>query len=271
MVKLQNLHAHSTYCDGTLTLEEMVLAAISKGCGSFGFSGHSYAVFDEKCCMSLENTSRYMREIGLLKEKYADRIELFCGIEQEYYADEITQGVDYIIGAVHFTKKGDAFVCIDGGAEGQKQECDKYYGGDYYAMAEDYFETMADVAVRTNADIIAHFDLVTKYNSGEKLFSESHPRYVDAAISSIREILKTHKLFEVNTSVMYRFGKPEPYPAVFLLKELLAHGGEVILSSDSHNAESICKKFDDAKELLKSCGFKYTKQLTADGFVDVKL
>ena len=271
MAKLQNIHSHTVYCDGTLTLEEMVIAAIKKGCDSFGFSGHSYAPFDAKHCMSPENTHRYILEIEQLKEKYAGQIELFAGIEQEYLGDNIQEDFDFIIGSVHYINNGDALVCVDGGAKAQKLECDTNFGGDYYAMAEAYYETVADVAVKTNADIIGHFDLIAKYNFGGCLFDEAHSRYVSAALEAMREILKTQKLFEVNTGAMFRFDKPEPYPSVFLLKELFRRGGEVILSSDSHHAESICHKFGEMKELIKSCGFKYMKQLTKDGFIDVPL
>ena len=269
MFNLQNIHSHTVYCDGTLTLEEMVVAAIEKGCDSFGFSGHSYAPFDEKHCMSPENTRRYILEITQLKEKYAGRIELFTGIEQEYLGENIQEDFDFIIGSVHYIKNGETLVCVDGGAKAQKMECEINYGGDYYAMAEAYFAAASDVAAKTKADIIGHFDLIAKYNFEGRLFDESHPRYTGAALDAMREILKKQKLFEVNTGAMFRFNKPEPYPSVFLLKELFKRGGEVILSSDSHHAESICHKFSEMRELVKSCGFKYVKQLTRDGFMDV--
>ena len=269
MAKLQNIHSHTVYCDGTQTLEEMVIAAIEKGCDSFGFSGHSYAPFDAKHCMSPENTHKYILEIKKLNEKYAEQIELFAGIEQEYLGENVREDVDFIIGSVHYIRKGDVLICIDGGEKAQKIECDTNYGGDYYAFAEDYFATAANVAVKTNADIIGHFDLIAKYNFGGKLFDEANPRYVGAALEAMDEILKNHKLFEVNTGAMFRFDKPEPYPSVFLLKELFKRGGEVILSSDSHHAESICYKFNEMRELIKSCGFRYMKQLTRDGFVAV--
>ena len=270
-MKLQNIHSHTKYCDGTLTVVEMVIAAIAKGCDSFGFSGHSYAPFDLKNCMSLENTQRYLREIDELKIKCAGQIELFTGIEQEYLGEKAQADVDFVIGSVHYIKKGDALVCIDGGAEAQKQECDMNFGGDYYALAEGYFEAMADVAVKTNADIVGHFDLVAKYNFGGSLFDEAHPRYVSAALAAMDEILKSCRLFEVNTGAMFRFNKPEPYPATLLIKELYKRGGEVTITSDSHHAESICFKFDEMRELIKSCGFRYIKQLTTDGFVDVPI
>ena len=37
----QNLHTHTTYCDGKDTPEQVVLKAIEKGFNSIGFSGHA--------------------------------------------------------------------------------------------------------------------------------------------------------------------------------------------------------------------------------------
>ena len=267
MIKEQNIHSHTVYCDGSLTPEEMVKAAIEKGCGSFGFSGHSYAPFDSKHCMSQEDTKQYMLDIAHLKDKYAAEIELYCGIEQDYYSEGPPIGFDFIIGSVHYIKVGDTFVSVDDGAKRQKMAVEKHFGGDYYAFAEEYYATLSDIKI-TCADIIGHFDLVTKYNFDGSLFDDMHPRYVDAALHAMDETLKHSNLFEVNTGAMYRLGKSEQYPSTFFLKELRKRGAEVILSSDSHDAESICWKFGEMRELLKACGYKYAKRLTRTGFVD---
>ena len=268
---LQNIHSHTAYCDGKLTPEEMVIAALEKGCDSFGLSGHSHASFDSKHSMSSDNTLKYISEINELKEKYAGRIELFLGVEQEYYSETEPEGYDFILGAVHYIKKDDELVCIDNGPERQRHAADTYFGGDYYSISEAYFETVADIINKTNADIVAHFDLVAKYNINGSVFDEMHPRYIAAALGAMERILDNCKLFELNTGAMYRLNKPEPYPSVFLLKELRKRGGEIILSSDSHDAESICHKFDEMEELLRTCGYTHTKRLTKDGFVDIKL
>ena len=42
MSYLQNLHTHSTYCDGKDTPEEIINAALDMGFDSVGFSSHSY-------------------------------------------------------------------------------------------------------------------------------------------------------------------------------------------------------------------------------------
>ena len=172
---------------------------------------------------------------------------------------------------MHYVELNGKHVSVDAGAGHQKQMVEENFGGDFYAMAELYFSSFSNIAKKTDADIIGHFDLVAKYNQGGCLFDESHPRYVAAALSAIDEILKDCKLFEVNTGAMFRYNRTQPYPSVFLLEELLKRGGEVILSSDSHEAGSLYFNFDEMQELLKSCGFAHIKRLTKSGFIDVPL
>ena len=268
---MQNIHSHSVYCDGRNTVEEMALAAIDMGCDTFGFSGHSHAAFDAKHSMSPGDTKNYIADVERLRERLADRIELFLGVEQEGYSDADTSGYDFVIGAVHYVKKDGEYICIDNGPDRQQASVDKHFGGDYLERAELYFQTVAETVTKIRPDVVAHFDLVTKYNFDGSLFDESHPRYVDAALGAMDEVLKSCKLFEINTGAMFRFGKPEPYPSEFLLRELRRRGGEVIFSSDSHSTDSICFGYDKMRDLAKSCGFSYYKRLTRGGFVDEKL
>jgi len=271
MAVLQNLHTHTTYCDGALPPEAMVKAALGKGADSIGFSEHSFVKLDVQYSMSIDLTPDYIREIGMLKEKYKDKIEIFLGLEMDYHTDWTPDGLDYTIGTLHYIEKNGKLISVDNGAGRQKLIAERYFGGDYYAMAEEYYAVMAGIAEKTNADITGHFDLIAKYNFGGNLFDELHPRYRNAAFGAIEEIMKKCQIFEVNTGAMYRFNKTEPYPSVFLLKEICRRGGEVVLSSDSHDAESLFYMFDEMKELLKTCGFKYTKRLTKEGFTNVPL
>jgi len=249
----------------------MIKAAIERGGSSIGFSEHSYVPFDEEYSMSLDDTPRYIDEIIKLKKKYEGTIDVFLGIEMDYFTDKAPEGLEYIIGAVHHVEKNGKFITVDGWAEHLVKMNEEHFDGDYYAMAESYFATVANVVRKTNADIVGHFDLIAKNNVNGSMFDETHPRYLDAAISAMEQVLKECNLFEVNTGAMYRRGKSEPYPSVILLKELQKRGGEVTLSSDSHCADSMFYKFDEMLELIKSCGFKYIKRFTGTGFVDEKL
>ena len=267
----QNLHTHTTYCDGKFSIEEMILAAISRGGDSIGFSEHSFVHFDLDYSMSLTNTPTYMSEIKALKEKYSGKIDVFLGMEVDYFTDEFPTGLEYIIGAVHHIEKNGKHITVDAAPEGLKAAAENHFGGDFYSLIETFFETVSKVAKKTNADIIAHFDLIKKHNKNSSLFDETHPRYIKAATDALSEILKDCKLFEINTGAMFRMNKTEAYPSPFLLKELKKQGGEIIFSSDSHCTDSLYFKFDEMQEVAKSCGFTHIKYLTVNGFVDKKL
>ena len=89
MKYLQNLHTHSTFCDGKYSLEEMVKGAIEKGFHSLGFSGHGYTSWWSEYCMTEEGTKQYKEEIKRLKEVYKDQIDLYCGLEMDFTATVI--------------------------------------------------------------------------------------------------------------------------------------------------------------------------------------
>ena len=75
-----NYHTHTTFCDGSDAAEDVVLAAIDKGFSHLGFSGH----MDPDIHMDFD---AYLAEIGRLREKYADRIEILCGVELDNLYD----------------------------------------------------------------------------------------------------------------------------------------------------------------------------------------
>jgi len=267
----QNLHTHTTHCDGAQSAEEMIKAAIQKGGESIGFSEHSHVPFDKDYSMSIKETQLYISEIKTLKKKYEDHFNVFLGIELDYATEDIPDGLDFIIGSVHHAKRDGSYVTIDGGASHFEQVTREFYGGDYLSMAESYFATITDIADKTGADIIGHFDLPAKHNENSVMFDEMHPRYIKAALNAMESILEKCRIFEINTGAIYRHKRTIQYPSEYLLRELCKRGGEVTLASDSHNADSLYYKFDEMLELVKACGFKYIKRLTKGGFINEKL
>ncbi|MDR1299112.1 MAG: histidinol-phosphatase HisJ family protein [Oscillospiraceae bacterium] len=273
---LCNLHAHTSYADGANTCEEMVRAAIDAGFESFGISEHSHVSPEVETETDLTNLTpesapRFLEEMRGLKAKYAGAITLFAGVEQDACGDMATDAFDYVIGSTHFVHKDGEHRFVDDGPDGQRVTVDRLFGGDFYAFAESYFAAEARVARLTGCGIIGHFDLINKNNEGGCQFDTSNIRYRDAAIAAMEEILKTCRLFEVNTGAMYRAGRTEPYPQPWLLRELLARGGEVTLSSDSHAVESVAYRFPEMAQLLRGAGFRYRKILTGRGFEDVPI
>lgn len=239
---MRDLHMHTVFSDGKNTPEEMVEEAIRRGLDTVGISDHSHL---DPCGMSTEANVRYRAEMARLKEKYAGRIRVLCGLERDFISDDF-QDYDYVIGSVHLLTMPDGHhVSVDWTAEKQREGVEKYFGGDWYAFVEDYYATEARVAEVTRCDIIGHFDLVTKFIEQEPCFDVRHPRYVKAWQDAADILLKTGKPFEINTGAMSRGYRTSPYPSKEIRDYIRAHGGKLILSSDSHRKDTIAYRFED--------------------------
>lgn len=249
-----DLHVHTTFCDGKSTAEEIVLSAIEKGFSVLGFSGHAPMPFETDWCMTEDGAARYRAEIARLKEKYRGKIRIYCGVEQDYFSESPTDAYDFVIGSVHYVKKNDYYLPVDETETLFSVAVEKHYGGDYYAFAEDYYALERDVVSRTGADIIGHFDLITKFNEGDSLFDTRHPRYAAAWQSAAAALLPIGIPFELNTGAMSRGYRAAPYPAGDILAYLAEHGGCAVLSSDSHRADTLGFGFDMAARAAARAG-----------------
>ena len=172
---------------------------------------------------------------------------------------------DYILGDAHYLKIGDEYCTVDDSKATQLEHIHKHFGGDAMAYAKAYFETYVDSIQRLKPEILGHFDLLTKFN----VFDESAPTYQKAALDALTTSLKVSPLIEMNTGAMSRKAKDSPYPAPFLLKEILNQGGHIILNSDSHDLNHLDFYFDESIEILRSVGYKHIVQLIGGKFVEV--
>ena len=248
---MKDLHVHTTFSDGANTPREMIEAAIEKGLTVIGFSDHSYTSFDESYCLKKGFLTKYVDEINALKKEYADKIEVKLGLEQDYFSDYPSFDFDYLIGSVHYVKVGAEYLPVDESQDIFVENVNKYFGGDYYAFAKHYYELLGDVPTKTGADILGHFDLVVKFNEGDKLFSTKDERYSTAWKQAADKLLKTDIVFEVNTGAVSRGYKKTPYPSFEIIEYLKTRGGKFVLSSDSHSSRGLCYAFSEFEYLLK--------------------
>ena len=80
--------------------------------------------------MSPEDVPRYRTEILSLRERYTGRLEIFLGLEQDYYSPPPGNGWDYLIGSVHCVEKGGRLLPVDYLPEDFVRSVRQYYGGD---------------------------------------------------------------------------------------------------------------------------------------------
>ncbi len=246
---LNNYHTHTCYCDGADTPEELVQEALRLGCSELGFSGHSH-LDEDTGSMSESGTLAYCAEIRRLAEIYRDRITLRLGIEQDIFSVIDRSLFDYVIGAVHYVKKDGVLCAVDESRESFLETVNTLYAGDFYALCEDYYALVSQLGERTRCEIIAHFDLVTKYNEGDSLFRTDHPRYLTAAESALHTLRLSNTVLEINTGAMARGYRTEPYPQQCWIDWWKASGGCLILSSDCHDKRNLLYAFDQEKSRL---------------------
>ena len=247
-------HVHTDYSDGKHRIGETAAAACARGMTAIGFSEHVYAPYDTEVCMRKGTAPAYREACRRLRDEYAGRMAVYCGIEQDLFSDEPTAGYDYVIGAVHYVRVNGEYLAMDW----KRETLDRaafLLGGDMLSVAEEYYRTVAQVVERTRCQLIAHFDLVAKLNEREKLFDEDHPRYVAAWRKAADALLKTGVPFEINTGAVARGYRTEAYPALPIRRYLRDHGARFVLSSDSHAKETLMFGFEREEELCAREGF----------------
>lgn len=266
----QNLHTHTSYCDGDNTPEEMIGAAIAKGFDSLGFSGHSYMTYDPFVTDYIKD---YKVHINRLKEEYKDRIKIYLGLEVDMFSGQETDlsGFDFLIGSVHDLYKDGEYFSIDADANDVLGVIHKRYHGDALALARSYYETVAQLPRYGKFDIIGHFDLITKYRHRIRLADEDSKAYRDCALEALHALAGEIPYFEVNSGAIARGYRTMPYPNPFLIREFKRLGFGAIITSDCHDCTKLDLNYEQSAQLLRECGFQEHYVLTDTGFVPIPL
>ena len=255
-----NYHTHTTFCDGSDTAEDVVKSAVSKGFLHLGFSGH----MDPDIHMDIES---YFAEIDRLRVKYADKIEILCGVELDnLYDPHCADRAEYIIGSTHFLDvQSEIPMSVDNNEEFMRRLAEEFFGGDYYKLSKSYYDLVSRVYDRLHCTFVGHFDLVTRFNDSMHFLDEEDPRYRMPALEAMEYLVKEGVPFEINCGAVNRNRKKELYPNMFLLKNLREFGGEILINSDAHQKELLDGGFDIAVDRALACGFTHVNILTRRG------
>ncbi len=274
-----NYHSHSHLCDGREPLESYVKSAIEQGMVAWGFSGHSPVPCKSTWNMKSENLPIYLSETKRLKEKYANEIQLYIGMEIDFIeglvslTDFADCELDYTIGAIHFLKQlpnGD-YWDYDGSKSFFQQGVDEIFGGNIQQTVAYYYEQIIQLVETQKPDILAHFDLIGKFNKDNYFFNENDKWYRNLAYNALQAISKTETLLEINTRSVFRGLLPKFHPALYLLKSAKELGIKIILSSDAHHPREVNSLLKEAAEFAKAAGYKSAVQLFNNSWEEIAL
>lgn len=265
MMLRANYHTHTTFCDGSSTADEQAERALELGFFALGFSSH----VDPGIPMDWD---AYTREIHRLQQEHKGQLDILVGAELDNLWDRShCPGAEFVIGSTHYIPvDGEALDgCVDYEPEVSIRCCHQYFGDDWYALTRAYYDFEAQVYDRTQCTFVGHFDLVTRFNDQLYAFDEEDPRYLTPALEAMEHLVSQGVPFEINCGAFNRRRKAELYPRRSLLRALHDFGGEILITSDAHDASLLNGGFETAIERSIACGFTHVNVLEHDASGEV--
>lgn len=281
-MQLSNYHSHCIFCDGRSHPEEFIKFAISKGFRAYGFSSHSPLPFETFWNMSKDNMEDYLEEIKRLKEKYSDRIEIYTGLEIDYLNEWYNASIpyfkelplDYRIGSLHFLTltypmREENMMCIDGPTLVFQEYVKKYFDNNISKVVKYYFKTILNMIETGGIDIVGHMDKIYMNAQYCDNFSIKADWYLEPYMEILNAIEAKGIMIEINTKNLLR--KNQLYPHKDFLPMILERNIPVMVNSDCHYPDLVNDGRKEAFEILKTAGFKYTREFIKGKWMDIKL
>lgn len=264
-----NFHTHTTYCDGADTPEENVICALEKKIDILGFSPHSSFPHPyQNCNMNPDDFENYCREIKNLKEKYSGQVQVKLGFEADFipgfskpdFDAYKNFSPDFLIGSVHFLHNGESkiedMLAVDNTPQILNEGLKRLYGGDEKKLVSHYFSAERQMLCECSFSIIAHADLIRKFNGTMRFFDETADWYKKELKATADAIQKAGVIAEVNTGAVSRGYLKTPYPSEYFLELLFERKVPVIISSDAHKKENLDSGYENALALVKKTGWR---------------
>lgn len=278
---LTNYHTHCDFCDGAGNPEDYILSALDKNFDVLGFTSHAPMKGEEDWTVLEKELPEYLKTIDFLKEKYKGKIEVYKGLEIDYIeglsgpssAKFTDLNLDYCIGSVHMIPTGvhGKFLAIDGEIEHLNQLLEDIFNGDFEKLSERYYGLVRDMVKIGGFQILGHLDLIKKRNSGNRYFDESKQWYKTQVRETLDVLAETGIILEVNTGGIARKAIDSIYPSPWILKEAAEKNIPIMLNADAHTCEDIDFYFEEARDIIKECGYKELHSLTGGKWITSKI
>ena len=184
----------------------------------------------------------YFREIGLMKEKYGDKITIKQGLEfgiqtitvdkYEKLYDRYRDELDFVLLSLHQIENRE-FWTQDYQRGRSQQEYNELYYKELYNV----------IKVFKNYSVLAHLDLIVRYDLQGRYPFEKVKDYI---AEILKLAIKDGKGIEINTS-SWKYGLSDTQPSRAILKLYKDLGGRIItVGSDVHKKEFLGDHFDEA-------------------------
>ena len=250
-------HMHTTFSDGSASVDEMALAAIEKGLTRIYITDHMPLPFVTRYAMAAERLDEYRTAVQNARHAYAGSLDIRTGIEIEYIPDlkpwiqSISDmGWDRQIASIHRLKAGpDVYHMVNGTRE-EFERLLNSFGRDIHALCRAYWAAIREACETGWFDIAGHLDVIKKHNRNRQYFDESAPDYRALVTDTLAAIKQADMKMEINTS---GFNHPaaDQYPSPWIVEQAVRMRIPLVLSSDSHSPRTLGQHFGQVRGLLQ--------------------
>ena len=261
---MYNFHTHTTYCDGKSVISDLINVAIENDFSALGFSSHAPTVFNASWQIKEERLNDYIQEVEKYKLSFANQISIYKSLEVDFIQNISgpnnfrNLGLDYIIGSVHYVSSDNnsEFITIDHSAEEFEKGINRAFNGDIRKAISKYYLLVKELLINNKPDIIAHIDLIKKFNKNNRYFDENSDWYL-TELDNLFEIVKQSSVIvELNTRGFYKNLTKDFYPCDYFLQKCINNDVPIIVNSDTHHTTELTMGIKEAINKLKSLGCK---------------
>lgn len=267
-MNLTNYHSHCSFCDGKAPMEEFVCAAIDAGFTAYGISSHAPLPFPTQWTLEPGRMPEYLAEVERLKIKYADRIELYAGLEIDYLNEKQNPAMssfrdlplDYRIGSVHLIYTDDREVIdTDTSPENFNRLLELHFKGDLQKMVNRYFDASMQMVELGGFDFIGHADKIS-YNADFCRPGTTQANWYRKRRDELFEwIAEKGMRLEINTKAFLKKGCF--FPSCQHFGQIRSLGIPVVVNSDAHQPALVNLGRYEALVALKKAGFRTVSEM----------
>jgi histidinol-phosphatase (PHP family) len=267
---ITNYHTHTIFCDGYAEAVCFAEEAVRHGLTSLGFSAHAPVNFPTSWTMNPLRVGDFYNEIHRLKREYAGRLDIYCGLEADYFPDMMPEVQalysaykwDYIIGSIHFigVYPNGRHWCMDSTHEEFLEGWREIMDGDPLRPVQEFFEMTRKMVRVMKPDVIGHMDKIKMQYRPDCMIPDTHPFFREQLMATLEEIAATDCIVEVNTK-----GKDVGfYPGRWAVTEMKKMGIPLTINSDAHSPNALTYGFEQAETMLLDAGYR-TVMMLKDG------
>ncbi|KAJ1970296.1 hypothetical protein IWQ62_000023 [Dispira parvispora] len=278
------LHSHSgQFCRHAHgNLEEVVRTARRKGFRVLGLSEHvpryrTQDLYEEEvslCGMpDVQGTSasdltpedlvnifdEYVATAKRLRAQYQDdQFTILVGAETDYINEEsLSKAVqlrqhhhlDYLVGSVHHLRE----IPLDF-SQALYNQLLATCGGDLEVLFGEYFDAQFHMLQALKPEVVGHFDLCRLFAPRQHPLCHTLTPELQAKVCRNIDYVQSYGgMVEINSRA-YKKNLPRAYPQPDILRIILAKGGRLTLSDDSHGPDDVALHYSVVREYLDEMG-----------------